>query len=244
MFYMMTSLCWLNGVSSSKPACNTSLKDRAQIARTYFFVLWPGSTEPVGTNPETLGTGHTGLDRFRFRSVPKWSKFKFWISIQKMKKSHKILKNTSRCVWPPGFLINPNSRSTPADSGQITINLGPHLEKLTNQLYWTLLTSRHTCGANPWSKTWSNPTSPLVSIPVFRNFCRVLQNSPKHLKFYLWESCPSCWGTQLSCRLTFQIWRGKAWKTWPKVSMSCSWTCVGIQSWQLILAKSVEKNPI
>jgi hypothetical protein len=40
----------------------------------------------------------------------------------------------------------------------------------------------------------------LVSIDVCRNFCRVIQNSPKHLKFYLYESCPSCWGTQLSCR--------------------------------------------
>jgi hypothetical protein len=35
-----------------------------------------GLTEPVGTGPETVGTGPTGPDRFRFRSVPNWSKCK------------------------------------------------------------------------------------------------------------------------------------------------------------------------
>jgi hypothetical protein len=147
-------------------------------------------------------------------------------------------------VWRPRFLINRNSRSTPADSGQITVNLSPHFEKLTNQLYWTLVTSRHTCGANTWSKTWPNPTSPLVFIAICRNFCRVFQNSPKHFKIYLHKSCSSCWGTQLSCRLAFQIWRGEAWKTCSKVSIYCSRTQADIQSWQLFLANSVEKNPI
>jgi hypothetical protein len=32
----------------------------------------------------------------------------------------------------------------------------------------------------------------LVTLDVLRNFCRVLQNSPKHLKIYLYESCPVC----------------------------------------------------
>jgi hypothetical protein len=48
-----------------------------------------------------------------------------------------------------------------------------------------------------------------VTLDVFRNFWRVLQNWPKHLKIYLQENCPVCWGTQLSCRLTFQILSGK-----------------------------------
>jgi hypothetical protein len=59
----------------------------------------PGVTELVGTGPETVWTGRTGPDRFWFRPVPNWSKFKIWIwNLKKMKKSHKILKNTSRCV--------------------------------------------------------------------------------------------------------------------------------------------------
>jgi hypothetical protein len=36
-------------------------------------------------------------------------------------------------LWRPRFLINPNSQSA-ANSGQIMVNLGPHLEKLTNLL--------------------------------------------------------------------------------------------------------------
>jgi hypothetical protein len=54
------------------------------------------------TGPETVGIGPTSPDRFRFRPVPNRSKFKIWISIQKMKNSHKILKNTSRCVESNG----------------------------------------------------------------------------------------------------------------------------------------------
>jgi hypothetical protein len=34
-------------------------------------------------------------------------------------------------------------------------------------------------------KGWVKPLAILVSTGVYRNFCRVLQNSPKHLKFYL-----------------------------------------------------------
>jgi hypothetical protein len=60
----------------------------------------PGFTEPVGTGPETVRTSPTGPDRFW--PVSNRSKFKIWIWIQKMKKSHKILKNTSRCVESNG----------------------------------------------------------------------------------------------------------------------------------------------
>jgi hypothetical protein len=47
------------------------------------------SSETVVTGPETLGTG---LDRFQTGPIQSW------IWIQKMEKSHKVLKNTSRCV--------------------------------------------------------------------------------------------------------------------------------------------------
>jgi hypothetical protein len=35
-----------------------------------------GFTEPVGSGPETVGSGPIGPDRFRFRPVPNRSKFK------------------------------------------------------------------------------------------------------------------------------------------------------------------------
>jgi hypothetical protein len=54
----------------------------------------------VGTGPETVGTGPTGPGRFRFRPAGPNSKFEF--KLRKMKKSHKILKNTSRCVESNG----------------------------------------------------------------------------------------------------------------------------------------------
>jgi hypothetical protein len=37
-------------------------------------------------------------------------------------------------LWRPRFLINPNKSVKAGKSGQITVNLGPHLEKLTNLL--------------------------------------------------------------------------------------------------------------
>jgi hypothetical protein len=50
-------------------------------------------------------------------------------------------------------------------------------------------------GAKVWGqpmvKGWVKPLATLVSTGVCRNFCRALQNSPKHLKFYLYESCRS-----------------------------------------------------
>jgi hypothetical protein len=74
------------------PRTTTCANRRRLGTRCYLCFSPPGLTEPVGTGPETVGTGPTGPDRFRFRPVPNWSKFKFWIWIQKMKKSHKILK--------------------------------------------------------------------------------------------------------------------------------------------------------
>jgi hypothetical protein len=49
--------------------------------------------------------GNSGNRSYLSRPVPVGSqpaKFKIWIWIQKMKKSHKILKNTSRCVESNG----------------------------------------------------------------------------------------------------------------------------------------------
>jgi hypothetical protein len=78
----------------------------------------------------------------------------------------------------------------------------------------------------------------------FGTFATALQNSLKHLKIYLHESCPACWGTQLSCRWALKILSGNGWKTCSKVSTSCSWQLSGNQSWQTFPARSIEKNPI
>jgi hypothetical protein len=153
-------------------------------------------------------------------------------------------------LWRPRFLIsiiNANGRISqvkPADFGRTEVNLGHHLENLTDKAYWTPLPSQHTPVVNPWSKTRSNPTWTPTSANVFQNFCRVLQISPKHFKIYLYESCPVCWGTQLSCRLAFQILSGIWWKTWSTASISCSPEHGSIQSLAVICSKSVEKNTI
>jgi hypothetical protein len=66
------------------------------------FDLFAGLTELVGTGLETVGSGPTGLDRFRIRPLPTGPNSKFEFEFKKMKKSHKILKNTSRCVESNG----------------------------------------------------------------------------------------------------------------------------------------------
>jgi hypothetical protein len=101
----------------------------------------------------------------------------------------------------------------------------------------------------PWWSTLGqrpsqNPLKTLTSVNVFRNFCRVLQISPKHFKIYQCESCPVCWGTQLSCRLAFQILSRNWWKTWSAVSISCSPEYGDIQSLAAFYAKSVERNTL
>jgi hypothetical protein len=81
-----------------------------------------------------------------------------------------------------------------------------------------------------------------MSTNVFRNVCRDLQISPKHFKISQYESCPGCRGTQLSCKLAFQILSGNWWKTWSTDSSSYSPKCGDIQSLAVICAKSVEKK--
>jgi hypothetical protein len=144
-------------------------------------------------------------------------------------------------VTPQVFLFNPNRRSTllalvKSRSTWVLTSKNSPKTLITPLIKWT-----HMCGQT-MVKALVKPHSNPVILDVFRNFCRVLQNSPKHLKIYLYESCPACWGTQLSCRLAFQILRGKRWKTCSKVSTSCSWQLSGIQSWQALPVKSIEKK--
>jgi hypothetical protein len=55
----------------------------------------------------------------------------------------------------------------------------------------------------PWSTFGQNSTQNLFEHPltfyVSRNFCHVLQISPKHFKISQCKSCVFCRGTQLSC---------------------------------------------
>jgi hypothetical protein len=66
---------------------------------------------------------------------------------------------------------------------------------------------------NPWSKPYLKPLNPFWPTSVSRNFCRVLQISPKHFKISQCKSCVFCRGTQLSCWVTFEIWSLNRWKT-------------------------------
>jgi hypothetical protein len=44
--------------------------------------------------------------------------------------------------------------------------------------------------------------------------------------------------------MTFQILRGRGWKSWSTVSNSCSLAQVGIQTLAAFYAKPIEKNTI
>jgi hypothetical protein len=61
----------------------------------------------------------------------------------------------------------------------------------------------------PMVKVWSNPTQTLVTLDVFRNFCRVLQISPKHLKIYQYKSCAELPGTHFIFRMALLVLSGK-----------------------------------
>jgi hypothetical protein len=61
-----------------------------------------------------------------------------------------------------------------------------------NDPFWSTL-------VNPWSIPTHNPLNTPLTFYVSRNFCRVLQISPKHFKFSQYKSCVFCRGTQLSC---------------------------------------------
>jgi hypothetical protein len=74
-------------------------------AKAFLLPSLPGLTEPVGTGSETMGTGRTGSDQFRFRSVPTGPNLKIDFELKMKKKSHIILKNTSRCVEFNGVKI-------------------------------------------------------------------------------------------------------------------------------------------
>jgi hypothetical protein len=61
-----------------------------------------------------------------------------------------------------------------------------------NDPFWSTL-------VNPWSNPTQNPLNTPLPSSVSRNFCRVLQISPKHFKISQCKSCVFCRGTQLSC---------------------------------------------
>jgi hypothetical protein len=52
-----------------------------------------------------------------------------------------------------------------------------------------------------------------MSLNSLRNFCRVLQISPKHFKISKYKGCLVIWGTQLFFWVAFQILSGNWWKS-------------------------------
>jgi hypothetical protein len=151
-------------------------------------------------------------------------------------------------VWRPKFLItviNTNDRISRVKPVKHRSNLGQPRSSPRKPRQWTLmnlLTKPTHTRSGPLAKN-TVKIGLTVDVSGCRpELCRVLQNSPKHFKIYLYESCPSCWGTQLSCRLAFQILGGNWWKTRSTDSTSCSQGQAGIQSWHDVPAKSIEKN--
>jgi hypothetical protein len=151
-------------------------------------------------------------------------------------------------LWRPRFLItviSANDRISRVKLAEHWSNLGQPGTSPRKPRQWTLL--------GPLTKSTHTRGQPLVKVTVKLRLnidvsecrpelCRVLQISPKHFKIYLYESCPACWGTQLSCRLAFQFFSGNWWKTWSTDSTSCLLKQSGIQSLATFFAKSVEKH--
>jgi hypothetical protein len=59
-----------------------------------------------------------------------------------------------------------------------------------------------------------------MSFNLLRNFCRVLQISPKHFKISQYKSCLVFRGTQLCFWVAFQILSGKGQKTWSTATFT------------------------
>jgi hypothetical protein len=74
-----------------------------------------------------------------------------------------------------------------------------------NGPFWSTL-------VNPWSNATQNPLNTPLPSSVSRNFCHVLQISPKYFKFSQYKSCVVFHGTQLSCWAAFLVRSGNGWK--------------------------------
>jgi hypothetical protein len=69
-------------------------------------------------------------------------------------------------------------------------------------------------------KVGQTPTQTLVTLGVFRNFCRVFQISPKHLEIYQYKSCAELPGTQFIFRVALLVLSGKGVKLPRKVRIT------------------------
>jgi hypothetical protein len=100
---------------------------------------------------------------------------------------------------------------------------------------------------HPWStfgqRHGQTPLKTLMSANVFQNFCHVLRISPKLFKIHLYESCPACWGTQLSCRLAFPILSGNWWKPGQLVVPPVHRTMAAFKVCQQFMQNPLRKTP-
>jgi hypothetical protein len=155
-----------------------------------------------------------------------------------------LIKSTPTCDRPlVKDMVKPHWNPAPCSFGlsatsQQYFSLRINQPSTTSQQYFSLRTNQHQPPAN------SQTNRLQMSLNVRRNFCRVLQISPKQFKISQYESCLVFRGTQLSCWKAFQIFSGKGWKTWSTASSSCSPKQSGIQNLAAICAKCVEKNTL
>jgi hypothetical protein len=97
----------------------------------------------------------------------------------------------------------------PANIGQTMVNLGHHLKNESTIPNDPL----DQVNTHLWSTLGQNPGQTPMSLNSLRNFCHILQISPKHFGFSQYKSCPVFRGTQLCFRVAFQILSGKGWKS-------------------------------
>jgi hypothetical protein len=76
------------------------------------------------------------------------------------------------------MLIAGSTESNPVYCGHTLVNLGHHLKNLVNNPNDPL----NEVNTPYWSKLGQNPGQTPLPLSILRNFCRVLQISPKHSK--------------------------------------------------------------
>jgi hypothetical protein len=146
-------------------------------------------------------------------------------------------------MTPPGF-----------QSGLLTLtNRSTALTLVKRRSTWAITSKTSSTIPNdtPWStsdqglvKTLVKPLEHPISLSVSRNFCRVLQISPKHFKISQCKSCVFCRGTQLSCWVEFEIWSLNRWKTQVNSQGYYSSAPRKLPTWHAICAQLVDKKAI
>jgi hypothetical protein len=95
-----------------------------------------------------------------------------------------------------------------------------------------------------WSKFCQNPDQTPLPLSALRNFCSVLQISPKHFTIPQYKSYPVFRGTQLCFWVALPIWSGKWWKTWSTADFTIHRRHENLELCSTFLLRLLIKTPV